>query len=92
MKRQLLPFLVWGVMLYVLNILLKRPIRSTSRKSTTRKSEKLKENRLVRLFSKVPKVPKEPPRPLVKKKATAKKMKDAMAYSAAIRRFNKNTK
>ena len=42
MKRQLLPFLVWGVMLYVLNILLKRPIRSTSRKSTTRKSMKRK--------------------------------------------------
>lgn len=87
MKRQLLPFIVWGVLLYILNMLLKRPIRSTSRKS-----ERVKENKLVNSLSRVPKVPKEHSRPLIKKKATAKKMKQSMAYSAAIRSFNKSTK
>ncbi len=88
MNSKIRPLLIWGVLLWILSKYLKRPVKRRSNKRT----EKRKEYSLFKAYSKTPYIAPQPYSKLKKKKATAKKMRNSMAYSAAIRSFNKQFK
>lgn len=89
--KALRPFLIWGVLLYILTTWIKRPQRSLS---SNKRTESAKLNKLINQLSKTPKVSQPKPRKnsYIKNKMKGRVIANSMSIRSASKSFNKQNK